>query len=202
MPDVPDVDMVTPPPSSPGTDLITSLLSRLALLLNVELDIAAWSRLIGLIAIGSIILANMRNVLFSVNRVSSQSARAGHAPNATQPNLSRPAQIFKATSAGVSASFMLLFLAQLMVSPCSPSPRPIYLADPDAHSTQAVYLLTSLISLPSTLSESATTLLSTLPSFNVFSRLFDSVFLFAAGTVFFGRFVERKIRVVDGSGLT
>ncbi len=65
-----------------------------------------------------------------------------------------------------------------------------------------MYLLTSLISLPSTLSESATTLLQTLPSFNVFSRLFDSVFLFAAGTVFFGRFVERKIRVVDGAGLT
>lgn len=71
-PDLPDVDMVTPPPSSPGTDLITALLSRLALVLNVELDIAAWSRLIGLIAIGSIILANMRNVLFSVNRVSSR----------------------------------------------------------------------------------------------------------------------------------
>lgn len=67
---------------------------------------------------------------------------------------------------------------------------------------QAVYLLTSLISLPSTLSESTTSLLETLPAFNVFSRLFDSVFLFSAATVFFGRFVERKIRIVDGSGLT
>ncbi len=69
-PDLADVEGSTPATSSPGTDLITSLLSRLALVLNVELDIAAWSRLIGLIAIGSIILANMRNVLFSVNRVS------------------------------------------------------------------------------------------------------------------------------------
>lgn len=56
-----------------GTDLVTSLLSRLTLLLDVDIDIAVWSRLIGLILIGSIILANMRNVLASVSRVSSAS---------------------------------------------------------------------------------------------------------------------------------
>jgi len=69
-PDLPDLGDLAPAPPAHGTDLITSLLSRLALVLNVELDIAAWSRLIGLIAIGSILVANMRNVLFSVNRVS------------------------------------------------------------------------------------------------------------------------------------
>lgn len=60
-----------------------------------------------------------------------------------------------------------------------------------------MYLLTSLISLPSSPSESSALLLDTLPDFNVFSRLFDSVFLFAAGTVFVLRWIERKIRVED-----
>lgn len=54
----------------PGTDLITSLLGRLAHLLNIDFDIATWSRMIGLVLIGSIIVANMRNVLGSVSRVS------------------------------------------------------------------------------------------------------------------------------------
>lgn len=53
-----------------GTDLITSLLSRLALGLNVDIDISMWSRLIGLALIGTIMLANMRAVLWSVSRVS------------------------------------------------------------------------------------------------------------------------------------
>ncbi|KAL8277334.1 hypothetical protein RQP46_010287 [Phenoliferia psychrophenolica] len=140
-----------PPEAHQGTDVLTSLLGRLAVLLDLDLDIATWSRLIGLALIGGIIMANMRNVLGSVSR------------------------IFKATSTGVSASFMLLFLAQLM----------------------SMYLLTSLISLPSSPSESSALLLNTLPEFNVFSRLFDSVFLFAAGTVFVLRWVERKIRVED-----
>ena len=52
-----------------GTDLLTSLLTRLAVLLNIELDIATWSRMIGLALIGGILLANMRNVLGSVSRV-------------------------------------------------------------------------------------------------------------------------------------
>lgn len=52
-----------------GTDLLTSLLTRLAVLLNVELDIATWSRMIGLALIGGILVANMRSVLGSVSRV-------------------------------------------------------------------------------------------------------------------------------------
>ncbi|GAA5831859.1 hypothetical protein JCM11251_003913 [Rhodosporidiobolus azoricus] len=147
-------------PSSPatppgGTDLLTSLLTRLAVTFDIELDVATWSRLIGLVLIGSIIVANMRNVLGSVSR------------------------IFKATSLGTSASFMLLFLAQLM----------------------AIYLLTSLISLPSSPSAStANALLDTLPDFNVFSRLFDSVFLIAAGAIFVSRWIGRTLR--DDEGLT
>lgn len=65
-------------------------------------------------------------------------------------------------------------------------------------SLQSIYLLTSLISLPSSPTQSTTTLLDTLPSFAVFSRLFDSVFLVAAGAVFVVRYIDRKIRVEDG----
>jgi golgi pH regulator len=72
---------------------------------------------------------------------------------------------------------MLLFLAQLL----------------------AVYLVTSLIALPSS-DRSTTDLLDTLPDFAVFSRLFDCVFLVAASAWFAVRWLERKIRVdiVDG----
>ncbi|GAA5977295.1 hypothetical protein JCM11641_000056 [Rhodosporidiobolus odoratus] len=151
---LPDDESGATPASSQGTDVLTALLTRLAVVLDVELDVATWSRLIGLVLIASIIIANMRNVLGSVSR------------------------IFKATSMGMSASFMLLFLAQLM----------------------AIYLLTSLISLPPSANESTTTLLDTLPDFTVFSRLFDSVFLLAAAALFVSRWVGRKLR--DDEGLT
>ncbi|BGP44922.1 hypothetical protein JCM10450v2_000737 [Rhodotorula kratochvilovae] len=151
----PPIDGVEGAPQTPvqGTDLVTSLLTRLAVGLDIELDVATWSRLLGLMLIGGILLANMRNVLSSVSR------------------------IFKATSMGMSASFMLLFLAQLM----------------------AVYLLTSLISLPSAPTQSTQHLLDTLPDFNVFSRLFDSVFLLAAVALFVSRWIGRKFR--DDAGL-
>ncbi|GAA5919085.1 hypothetical protein JCM1841_003741 [Sporobolomyces salmonicolor] len=147
-------DPESTPVSTEGTDLLTSLLTRVAVLLDIKLDVATWSRLIGLVLIGGILVANMRNVLGSVSR------------------------IFKATSTGVSASFMLLFLAQLM----------------------AIYLLTSLISLPSSPTAATTTLLDTLPDFNVFSRLFDSVFLLAAFSLFVSRWAHRKLR--DDEGMT
>jgi len=55
---------------SQGTDLFTSLLTRVAVGLDVELDVATWSRMLGFMLIGGILLANMRNVLSSVSRVS------------------------------------------------------------------------------------------------------------------------------------
>lgn len=61
-----------------------------------------------------------------------------------------------------------------------------------------MYLLTSLISLPSAHSDTTTSLLETLPSFAVFSRLFDSVFLLAAGSVFVVRWIHGTIRKADG----
>lgn len=93
---------------------------------------------------------------------------------------------------------MLLFLAQLMVRPSS-----VFLCDFAEPSqpllpSQAIYLLTSLISLPSSGTASTATLLDTLPDFNVFSRLFDMVFLVAAGAIFISRWIGRKLRDDDG----
>ncbi|GAA6051262.1 hypothetical protein JCM3770_006784, partial [Rhodotorula araucariae] len=64
-------DEVEGAPQTPvqGTDLVTSLLTRVAVGLDIELDVATWSRLLGLMLIGGILLANMRNVLSSVSRV-------------------------------------------------------------------------------------------------------------------------------------
>lgn len=135
-----------PPATSRGSDLVTSLLGRLAHALQIEIDVQSWSRMLGLLLVGGIILANLRVVLGSISRV------------------------FRATHSGLGASFMLLFLAQLL----------------------AVYLLTSLIALPS--SPATDSLLDTLPSFNIFSRLFDSVFLIAASSVFVVRWLDTKIR--------
>ena len=71
---------------------------------------------------------------------------------------------------------------------------------------QAVYLLTSLISLPHPETSgddanSAATLLDTLPDFRIFSRLFDAVFLLAAIGCFIVHYLQRKIRVDEHLGL-
>lgn len=77
---------------STPTDVTSAILSRVAEALGLEIDVHTWSKAVGLILTGSIILVNINAVLGYVSRA------------------------FRATSAGVSASFMLLFLSQLMVS--------------------------------------------------------------------------------------
>jgi hypothetical protein len=78
-------DEEVPPSSREGVDLLTSLLTRLAVLLDVDIDIHVWSRLIGLALIGAIMLANMRNVLASVSRVSSETGQTARARVACTP---------------------------------------------------------------------------------------------------------------------
>jgi len=73
-------------------DVTSAILSRVAEALGLEIDVHTWSKAVGLVLTGSIILVNINAVLGYVSRA------------------------FRATSAGVSASFMLLFLSQLMVS--------------------------------------------------------------------------------------
>lgn len=66
-PSIPD-PTPTPTPVQ-QIDILTSLITQLAVFFNLDLDISTWSRLIGLILIGSIIMVNMRVVLGSVSRV-------------------------------------------------------------------------------------------------------------------------------------
>jgi hypothetical protein len=77
---------------STPTDVTSAILSRVAEALGLDIDVHTWSKAVGLVLTGSIILVNINAVLGYVSRA------------------------FRATSAGVSASFMLLFLSQLMAS--------------------------------------------------------------------------------------
>lgn len=168
------------------TDVTSAVLSYIAEALGLDIDVHTWTKAIGLLLTGSIILVNINAVLGYVSRA------------------------FRATSAGVSASFMLLCLAQLLVSAAIITS----LAQPSltGHkiNTQAVYLVTSLISLPSGTgsdtdpddsSNAAAILLDTLPDFRVFARLFDAVFLLTAAICFVLRYLQRKIRVDEHLGL-
>lgn len=70
--------------------------------------------------------------------------------------------------------------------------------------SQAVYLITSLISLPQSdedTQKGAAPLLATLPDFRVFSRIFDAVFLTTAVVVFVARWIHRKVAVSEQLGL-
>lgn len=64
-------------------------------------------------------------------------------------------------------------------------------------SHQAIYLLTSLISLPDSGDSGTHELLRLLPDFGVFMRLFDAAFFVAAVGWGVMRFLERKIRADD-----
>ena len=51
-------------------DLASAVLGRLASALGVEIDVHTWSKVIGLILTGSIIMVNINSVLGYVSRVS------------------------------------------------------------------------------------------------------------------------------------
>ncbi|GAA99132.1 uncharacterized protein L969DRAFT_621666 [Mixia osmundae IAM 14324] len=152
------INLLTPSSNKSGgttNDFLTLLLAKLASEVNVDLDVHAWSALIGLALIGGILVANMRYVLVAISRV------------------------FKRTSSGISTSFMTLFLSQLM----------------------AIYLITSMISLPSAQASDTDTatsqLLASLPESSTFRRMFDLVLLIAATLTFAVRFIGRKLTTDD-----
>jgi hypothetical protein len=134
-------------------DLAGQLLRHAIRLTGLHIDASQWAPVLSLALIGAIIAANLRAVLAQVSRV------------------------LHATSAAVSASFLLLCLAQLM----------------------AIYLVTSLVALPASPGSSTAQLLETLPDFAVFSRLFDGVFLLVALGSLAAKWLERKVRADDPS---
>jgi hypothetical protein len=150
-------------------DFVSLSLAYLVRLIDVDIDLATWTRIFGLLFVGALILMRMRVVLANLSVV------------------------FRAVSAGISTSFLVLFLSEVLT----------------------IYLLATLIqlraSLPSTYSGEIpigdaptldkmafeatqgadgssgspslinAPLLASLPSFNVvFGALFDGVFMVTA----------------------
>lgn len=136
-------------------------------------------------------------------------------------------KILRLTSKTVGAGFLLLSLGQLFVSPSVV--RLIGLTVRKKKKKKATYVISLLIqlrtSLPPTLPESDPfsnhgnytgmdyddqssidlsqrddSLLSTLPDFRVFGRLFDIMFLLAAATTALYRYIVLKVASADDMG--
>ncbi|KAK4685669.1 hypothetical protein P7C73_g4469, partial [Tremellales sp. Uapishka_1] len=148
---------------------------------SFDIDVAVWSRGISLLLTGVLILSSLTQVLRSVSR------------------------IVRLTSKTVGAGFLLLGLGQLFATyvisllvqlRTSIPPSPTIDTDPfspfysGSNSTEP--LLTS--------THSHDSLLSTLPDFRVFGRLFDVVFLMAAGGTAVYRYIAMKVNGADESG--
>lgn len=141
-------------------DVVSLMLAHIVRLFKFDINLDAWTRIFGLLFVGALILIRMRVVL---------------------ANLST---FFRAASAGTSTSFLLLFVAEVLI----------------------IYLLATLIqlraSLPpafsgttaaeATLDRSHAPLLASLPSFNVvFGALFDAAFLLASLATALARWLLR-----------
>ncbi|WVQ67291.1 uncharacterized protein L199_005486 [Kwoniella botswanensis] len=137
---------------------------------SIDIDVPSWSRSISIILTGVLILSSLAQVMRSLNKV------------------------LRLTSKTVGAGFLLLSLGQLFAT---------YVI------SLLVQLRTSLPPAPleeanlSTYLDPAQTdhsLLSTLPDFRVFGRLFDVTFLFAAlGTALY-RYIAMKVNGADDVG--
>ena len=136
---------------------------------DVNLDVAAWTKQVSLLFVGVLIWGRIGNVLSYLGSA------------------------FRAAGTGVSSSFLVLFLAEIM----------------------SVYLLATLIQLRSSLPASVSVpairdvagdgpsppLLATLPSFQVvFGSLFDSAFLLAAAVSAAWKYLIYMQRSSSGDG--
>ncbi|CBQ72450.1 conserved hypothetical protein [Sporisorium reilianum SRZ2] len=149
-------------------DFISLSLAYLMRIFDVNLDVAAWTKQVSLLFVGVLIWARIGSVL-------------GYLGSA-----------FRAAGTGVSSSFLVLFLAEIMT----------------------IYLLATLIQLRSSLpasvappsaravrEEQAPPLLATLPSFQVvFGSLFDSAFLVAAAVTAAWKYLMFMQRTSSGDG--
>ncbi|TKY86497.1 hypothetical protein EX895_004646 [Sporisorium graminicola] len=149
-------------------DFISLSLAYLIRIFDVNLDVAAWTKQVSLLFVGVLIWARIGSVLSYLGSA------------------------FRAAGTGVSSSFLVLFLAEIMT----------------------IYLLATLIQLRSSLPASvvppsaralqdvpAPPLLATLPSFQVvFGSLFDSAFLLAAAVTAIWKYFMYMQRTSSGDG--
>ncbi|KAG6374112.1 G protein-coupled receptor 89 [Boletus reticuloceps] len=166
------MNLIFPPLSTDDktSDIIAHISAHLVSLLpaatgKTSIDVPSLSRQISLVLVGAIILSSVHLVLRGVARV------------------------FRITSRNISASLMLLLLAQLMV--CFSRPVRRKRADEVDSLFQGIYLLSTLVQLrtmfPPTQSSSVdagndgeVNLFSSLPQYSLFGGLFDWSFLFGA----------------------
>ena len=149
-------------------DFISLSVAYLIRIFDVNLDVAAWTKQVSLLFVGVLIWGRIGNVLSYLGSA------------------------FRAAGTGVSSSFLVLFLAEIMT----------------------IYLLATLIQLRSSLPASvsvpaprnvgdvrAPPLLATLPSFQVvFGSLFDSAFLLAAAITAIWKYLVYMQRSSSGDG--
>ncbi|KIS70179.1 uncharacterized protein UMAG_06270 [Mycosarcoma maydis] len=151
-------------------DFISLSVAYLIRIFDVNLDVAAWTKQVSLLFVGVLIWGRIGSVL-------------GYLGSA-----------FRAAGTGVSSSFLVLFLAEIMT----------------------IYLLATLIQLRSSLPVSVSTplstsalpdhdasrpLLATLPSFQVvFGSLFDTAFLVAAALTAAWKYLMYMQRTSSGDG--
>lgn len=149
-------------------DFISLLVAYMIRIFDVNLDVAAWTKQVSLLFVGMLIWGRIGNVLSYLGSA------------------------FRAAGRGVSSSFLVLFLAEIMT----------------------IYLLATLIQLRSSLPASVSTptvrdlvdektppLLATLPSFQVvFGSLFDSAFLLAAAVTAVWKYLMYMQRNSSGDG--
>ncbi|KAI3478384.1 hypothetical protein L1887_59700 [Cichorium endivia] len=154
-------------------DFISLSIAYVMRIFDVNLDVAAWTKQVSLLFVGFLIWGRIGSVL----------AFLGSA--------------FRAAGSGVSSSFLVLFLAEIMT----------------------IYLLATLIQLRSSLPASVSPptplirdisapngtgvppLLATLPSFQVvFGSLFDSAFLLAAAITAAWKYIVYMQRSASGDG--
>ncbi|OCF39646.1 hypothetical protein I317_06557 [Kwoniella heveanensis CBS 569] len=152
----------------------------------IDIDVAVWSRGISLILTGLLILSSLAQVMRSLSKV------------------------LRLTSKTVGAGFLLLSLGQLfstyvisLLVQLRTSLPPAPFVHPDTSPSSSAYdPLFQNANNPANGSalEADHSLLSTLPDFRVFGRLFDITFLLAATSTAVYRYIAMKVANADDTG--
>ncbi|WRT66521.1 uncharacterized protein IL334_003480 [Kwoniella shivajii] len=144
----------------------------------IDIDVPSWSRAISIILTGVLILSSLAQVMRSLNKV------------------------LRLTSKTVGAGFLLLSLGQLFATYVISLLVQLRTSLPPAPPEDPFYSQTNVSSSIAHLDPSQTdhSLLSTLPDFRVFGRLFDVTFLFAAATTAVYRYIAMKVAGADDTG--
>lgn len=159
-------------------DFISLLVAYVIRMFDVDLDVGAWTKQVSLLFVGILIWGRIGSVLSYLGSA------------------------FRAAGKGVSSSFLVLFLSEIMTIYLLAtliqlrSSLPPSLSVPQQPVEPAVSIVETTASVPN-----AMPLLATLPSFQVvFGSLFDSAFLLAAAVTATYKYVSFAQRTSSGDG--